>query len=347
MRKPFAFLTKASPDPRIITGADGDLVVLNGQTVYITPGSVKQYNSVNVNAGGTLIIEGTNIAKTEIGCKNDFINNGNIYCRHYLPQDSQAISVNTTLGNKLFSFTSVQRQGGGGGGGGTSYSLDQNGNGNYAWGGGGGGPAYGFGGGGGGGGAISEYQVTTAGKDGSSSTASYIGPVSNGGGGGGGHAGGPGGGGGGGYSESSGDFISRIWGGGGGAGQWKGWHGGCLFLYLEGNISGSGWLNLHGYGGNGGNGGGGASGQNSGKGSGGGGGGGGAGGSGGYLLVYKRQSKTFSLNVNVGNGVGGGGGPGGGGYWAPIYNGWVQNGGGGGGGESGNYGATSINNLGY
>ena len=71
-----------NPDNLIkLTGTDGALVINNGQIVDLIGGSVKQYSSITINAGGILRITGDTGGWTEIGCKGNCIINGSIICR--------------------------------------------------------------------------------------------------------------------------------------------------------------------------------------------------------------------------------------------------------------------------
>jgi hypothetical protein len=62
--------------PKISDGSDGDLVILNGQTVQITAGGIYSYNSIDIQAGGVLEIVGIESAVTQVACRNYFICNG-------------------------------------------------------------------------------------------------------------------------------------------------------------------------------------------------------------------------------------------------------------------------------
>lgn len=325
-RHSFAFRRKSSfgGPAKIVSGADGDLVITNGQTVDIAPGSVKQYNSIDIQAGGTLRITGSGLTKTEIGCRNSFTLNGTIVCKCSLGAVSSAsVSGNTTIGNKAYSFTLNQAPGGSGGTGGNASGSDNGDppNAVYAGGAGGGAQGNGYGGGGGGGGAWgTAFGYAAGGGAGSSSG---------------------GGGGGGGYTSWTDKENNSFYasGGPGGAGSsGKGEHGSFLFLYLEDTISGTGSVNMNGYNatsnGNGGSNGGGSSGNSGG----GGGGGGAAGGSGGSVLIYKPSAQTFTPSISYSAGAGSAGGGGG----APFSSGFY--GGGGAAGSSGYVGSSSINN---
>lgn len=95
-------------------GADGALVILNGQTVNLAAGSIKQYTSVDVQLGGTLNITGNQPATiTQLYSQGAFIVNGQIVARD-VSTNGYNISGNTLFGYP-YSINSVQRLGGNGG----------------------------------------------------------------------------------------------------------------------------------------------------------------------------------------------------------------------------------------
>lgn len=310
----------------ITSGIDGDLVILSGQTIDVAEGTVKQYNSIRIDSGGTLRITGNVGLWTEIGCKNDCIINGQIISRSGYDGESThaggtfAKTSNFGLGN--LSYTITQVNGGNGGGGGS-------------FGGTGGTQLIGIGGGGGGGGGTNNFGGN-GGNGGSNGASTIIGTGGIGGGflngenapigtpyarGGNGASGGGAG--------NQGSLNYGIMGGGGGGG-YKGHHGKGLVLFVEGIISGLGNINCSGRSGfNGGNGAPITFGTTSKSG----GGGGGAGGSGGSIII--RYNKVNSIpNLLVDGGSGGIGGT------------KLGDGSNGGNGSLGNNGSYSIKKIG-
>lgn len=305
---PFAFFS-AKPDGGggIIDPVDGALVVTNGQTVNIAGGSVKQYSSIDIQSGGTVIITGTTGSWTEIGCAGDCTINGQIICRAGLvgqsTHSSGTFTKTSAFGLGPLSYSITQRAGGNGG---LSFSNTGGGliNGGVQVDGLGAGGAgsctadpskLGFGGAGGNGGQNGSQG--TSGVDSSTTSGGIGGQLTNGqspayndtttGSMAGGNGAGGGGGGGTGFGRGN----------GGGGGGYKGHHGKGLVLYVEGNLSGLGVVSCSG-----------ASGFNGGN-SGfywrlpAGGGGGGAGGSGGKLEIrYRLSSGLPSLSVSAGSG---------------------------------------------
>lgn len=322
-RKLFSFLRGASYVYQV-TGADGDLTILNGQTVQIPAGSIKHYNSVNIHAGGTLeIIQNATLQKTEIGCRGSFTLNGQIIARCSPSGTGGSISGTSSIGAKAFSATVSQAFGGAGsssygasGGAGTSNGLGGGGAGSYAYN--NGNAALGGNGGTGGGNGGAGQSVgggPTPARPGGTGMAT----LSNGGNGGiyynpGGGYGGAGGGSGGGGSGVAEFYDSELksWSTatsqGGGGGGYKGSHGQYLFLFIEGTISGTGTIHVSGT--NGYAGGAAPNAGWSGSAGGAGGGGGGAGGSGGKVDIWARagQSQTFYVSHSAGFGGGGGAG---------------------------------------
>lgn len=320
---PFSFLKNAAT-AGIIDPVDGALVVLNGQTVDIPEGSVKQYSNIQIDSGGVLRITGNTGAWTEIGCAGDCIVNGQIIARAGYPGQAThsggTFTKTSAFGLGSLSYSITQRAGGNGGNSSNNFTP---------------GGLQSDGRGGGGGGGKNEYNFITGeryggaggagGSNGSQGELSPI-PVNNSGGIGGGlqhgqsnkststyqgvaawTVGGDGSGGGGGGSavggEYKGSFIVSL-GNGGGGGGYKGHHGKGLVLYIEGNLSGSGIILCSGA--NGFNGGSVISVHPNSSGSGG---GGGAGGSGGHLAIrYKSTSGLPSFSASGGGGGAGGSG---------------------------------------
>lgn len=353
---PFSFLRGAGGAPTISTGADGDLVVLNGQTFDIPEGAVRQYNSITVNAGGTIRITGSTGAWTEIACKTFCVINGTILSRS--GYDGQATHTGGTftktsvfgLGPLSYSISQVA---GGSGGVGGSTTASSGKDVFYRYGGAGAGQSSGMGGGGGGGAASPDNYTSTAtvGGAGEVGTArslvagangsrggdgyNYPGPFATGGAGGGGNGGN-------GNSASGGTIYATAYAAGGGGGGYRGHHGKGLVLFVEGTLSGTGTINCSGRTGfSAGNGGVLSPGAlfGGGKAGGGGGGGGGAGGSGGNLILRYRFLSTLP-SVSVAGGGGGGGGAAGQ-SWQNGFSsfGTAANGGG---GATGNAGTSSV-----
>jgi len=308
---PFAFLSPFSSG--VVSGADGDLVILNGQTVDVVEGSVKQYNSITINTGGTLRITGSTGAWTEIGCKGNAVINGTIIAR--AGYDGQV-----THGGGTFSKTSAFNLGT------LSYSITQANGGN-------GGSAANAGTFLGGAGGISFYDAsrTLSGSGGGGGATNGLGQMVQGENGGGylwdgqlytptSGSGGLGNGStndrtnggfgawGGGRGPKDGQDSNRYFSGGGGSG-YKGHHGKGVVLYVEGNLSGTGSLIVSGR--NGFNGGASVAfadqdkelfaGISAG-------GGAGAGGSGGRLVVRYKTGTVPSYSVTGGSGGVGGSG---------------------------------------
>lgn len=73
-----SFFFAASHRPVWPFGTDGDLIIPNGTTVTLNVGVVKDYNSIRIDAGGTLLISGNIWNLTSIGCVNDCIIRGTI-----------------------------------------------------------------------------------------------------------------------------------------------------------------------------------------------------------------------------------------------------------------------------
>jgi len=108
---PFGFL--APQTTSLVDGSDGDLVILNGQTVQITAGSIKSYNSIDIQLGGILEIVGAE-AITQIGCRNSFICNGIFRGRTTQDVGTKSIGADNWLGLP-WSHTQSQSAGGRGG----------------------------------------------------------------------------------------------------------------------------------------------------------------------------------------------------------------------------------------
>lgn len=285
------------PSTGNVTGADGNLVILNGQTVNLQSTDIKHYNSVDIQAGGTLNIQGSTPGICQIGCANNFILNGQITTDGF-EGNSQIINAISAFTGESLVHSIIQQQGGVGGVGASSP---------------GGVGTNGYGGGGGGG-DVFQSPTAQGGAGGSNNGAGYAGqgngvPSSIGGAGnstnanganGGVVDGGAGGGSGGGGGGKTISFSGR----GGGGGGHKGNHSHSIYIYCEGNLSGNGTINLNGK--NGYNGGGAYSGGGSQFG-GGGGGGGGAGGTAGKLILAVNTNSS-SLTENLSGGTGGVGG---------------------------------------
>lgn len=306
---PFAFIKKF--EPSIVSGVDGGLIVLNGQTVDVVEGSVKQYSSIDIQTGGILRITGNTGAWTEIGCSGNCIINGQIIAR--AGYDGQAthgggsFTKTSAFGMGALSY-SVTQQNGGTGGNGSGVTATAGRGGLQANGIGGGGAGGGPGGNGGAGGengqSSNSYPGGTGGGLGNGGNSINDGSNAY-------PRGGNGasGGGGGLYAASTGKISIEFAYGGGGAGAYKGHHGKGLTLYVEGALSGIGSIICSGRAGFIGGAGVDFSGTGGADAGGGGGGAGGAGGSGGALIL-KYRSLVSSPSISVAGGVGGAGGAG-------------------------------------
>jgi hypothetical protein len=305
--KRFSFYKKKG----IVNPIDGDLLILNGQTVSVAEGSVKQYRNIQINTGGVLQITGTTGAWTEIGCSGDCIVNGQIIAR--AGYDGQAthnggsFTKTSAFGIGTLSY-SVAQQNGGTGGNGSGVTASAGRGGLQANGIGGGGAGGGPGGNGGAGGlngqSSNAYPGGTGGGLGNGGNSINDGSNAY-------PRGGNGasGGGGGLYTSSSGKISIETAYGGGGAGAYKGHHGKGLTLYVEGALSGIGSIICSGRAGFVGGAGVDFSGTGGADGGGGGGGAGGAGGSGGSLIL-KYGSLVSTPSISVAGGAGGAGGAG-------------------------------------
>lgn len=254
-------------------GTGGDLVVASGDTYEVPNGSVLDFNSIMVESGGQILVDGGG-SLTQIFCAGDCTIDGAI---NVSPFDEYSPSVSTaTRGpqeaddNEVVSFSWSQSQGGNG-----ASGLQNHGK-NPGPGGGGGSAAYGNGGGGGeGGGAGGCFGTGAHGNGGGNASPS----------------------GGGGGGDGAGDGAP------GGGGGHRGAHGSPLFLKIRGNLYGTGSITSNGSGGAGG-----GNGFGTGSNCDGGGGGGGAGGSGGPIWVRHGGEDFSSLTYQV---IGSGGGAGG------------------------------------
>lgn len=303
----------------IVNPVDGDLLVLNGQTVNIAEGSIKQYKSIQIDAGGILQITGTTGAWTEIGCSGNCIVNGQIIARAgydgTATHNGGTFTKSSAFGLGNLSYT-IAQQNGGAGANGSFVSATAGIGGSQANGIGGGGAGGGPGGNGGAGGqngtSSGSYPGGTGGGLGNGGNSVNDGsnayPIG---------GNGASGGGGGGYTPGGvpipkslgGGTTSEVAYGGGGAGAYKGHHGKGLVLYVEGSLSGTGSVICSGRAGFVGGAGVDYSGTGGADGGGGGGGGGGAGGSGGSLIL-KYGSLVSTPSVSVSGGAGGAGGAG-------------------------------------
>lgn len=298
-------------DNRWPRGALGDLVINSGETVSLTAGQSYDYNSVTVNAGGTLNISGKGILL--LGSKGNVVINGSVTTNRWTDCGG-TFSVNDSDGSTPVSKTYIQSAGGNGANGapGANGPSGAGGTSSCGWGGGGGGGGAAnngtfFGGAGGSGqnnGAVGRNNVA-GGLGGQATTLDGVNATSTAGSAGGRGQGGGGGGGAGGF----------VWGGGGGGGGGggKGSHANSLIIKSKGTVSGTGSINLAGSNGtNGGQGGKGYATQSSSPlpAACGGGGGGGAGGSAGDFKIISRGNTSNSLNINLSGGTRGTGGAG-------------------------------------
>ena len=298
-------------------GSLGALLVTPGQTRTILAGQVYDYSSIEVQAGGTLVIDATLTPElTQIYCTGNFINNGLIigkrignggtFSRITAVGESISFSISQSLGgrgqdgNGAVGGTGANGFGGGGAGGAYSSPGGNGGSGGAAGGGGAGGTRSvgGYGG-------VGNLTLGAGEANRSASLGGVHGAD-------GGHGGGSGGGGGGGGSNRkySGDSAGGNSGSGGG---YKGQHGIGLYLYIKGVCSGNGVIDLSGT-----NGFAGANNVQRGYNGFGGAGGGGAGGTGGSLIVrdvgnsFGNAATTTltagKIHVKITPGAGGNGG---------------------------------------
>ena len=295
-------------------GSDGSLTIINGQTIQLTAGSIKDYTNLTINTGGILEITGSTGAFTYIGCSGNLVMNGSIYARE---STFTGYIGGTAPDGRALTYTIAQNAGGtGGNGGNRGGGLGGAGgaqSGGHGGGGGGGGAYNGTGYNGGAGGAGGSNGAagagTSSGAGGASISSSYgssgatsQSPFSaytgaNGGNG----ANGGGGGGGGGYTTGAQNYGGAGGGGGGSAGL----SGKCLYIRVKGNVSGTGTIYINGA--NGGSGGTSRNYNNS-MSDNGGGGGGGAGGSGGCVFLKCNGTNAGTVNVTTTGGSGGSGG---------------------------------------
>jgi hypothetical protein len=313
-------------------GANGHLVVLTGQVVNIAAGSVRDYASVTVHTGGTLNIRGET-QWTVIGVKGPLTVNGVVRVvggeHHGGVFEAFAPDLTGAPLGELLRFEVVQSAGGAGG----SVNLcGKSGAGGVAFAGNGGGGSgslhrresdcatYACGTGLPGAGAATESLGGNGGPACYGIAAPGLGATGFG------VSGGAGG--------SSYDPDVGCSAGNGGGGGFAGRHGLPLYLYVGGDATGSGLIDLSGENGtDGGRGGDGTTSSTGAWGGGGGaGGGGGGGGSGGMLVVRHRGS--FGIVVDVSGGDGGAGGANGGNIGGSAAPGT--------GGQPGNLGLTDI-----
>lgn len=279
------------------TITNGHLVVGNTQTHTLYAGTVYDFKSVTIQAGGTLNIAGKGIVV--LGSKGDVVINGNITTSRW-NDCGYTHSFNDGLGVN-YSKTWTQSAGGNGGRGGGSGGLGGTSSCGWGAGGGGGNAMHGGVGGAGGSGQANGGNCTWfncgngVGLGGQSTTSDGAAATVS-------SAGGKGG-----NGQGGGGGVGNCYeGGGGGGGGGKGGHANSLVIKTRGSVSGTGSISLQGGNGvNGGNGG-----KGAGGGSGGAGGGGGAGGSGGNLWIRYKGTNTFT-NINVSGGALGSGGSGG------------------------------------
>ena len=155
--------------PPFFPPSEGDLIILNGQTVTFTAPITKTYTSIDIQSGGTLNITGDgNLA--QILCSGSFNIDGNIICR---ATERNGYSYSgTTISGLPYSHTVTQRIGGTGGNGGNSAVPSTRGI--------GGSGTNGYGGGGGGGGVtLNEITVAKGGNGGSNNSSGATGGVVN------------------------------------------------------------------------------------------------------------------------------------------------------------------------
>lgn len=120
---PFSFITAGRGS--LVDGSDGDLVVLNGQTVQLTAGNIYSYNSIDIQVGGVLEIIGAE-AITQVGCKNNFICNGTFRGKTTEDVALRSLGSDNWLGSS-YNHTQVQSVGGRGGNSGSSVGVGRSG----------------------------------------------------------------------------------------------------------------------------------------------------------------------------------------------------------------------------
>jgi hypothetical protein len=285
MSFPFSFWKTDTSWP---SGADGPLIILNGEFVILTGGDVKDYSSVYIENGGILYILGGTGRPTIIGCSGDMFFDGAVYA-----QDAAGTGSFTRTapdGTVISYILTIQFGGNGGYDGAFSYSsgLENNGNG-------GGGSSYI---------ANGEDALNNQGGSGASGyddiSGSYDGGL------GGSTLGEPG------YPGTDVYGNDSAFGSGGGGGR-RGAAANSLYLKVAGSTSGAGVFYMTGRpGGDGGYGGSAYATNDPSVAVGAGGGGGGAGGAGGFLIVkYKVYPVDWSSDCSGGGGgLGGYGGAG-------------------------------------
>jgi len=290
-------LFEIQADTPLFSGADGSLHILNGQTVNINAGDIKDYTDVTIDLGGTLNLtdSGNTGNLVQLYSVGPMVINGQIIGRD-TGISSDLIKSLVSYTGKNISYTYFRKGGGNGGQAGTA--------GNGGLGGqevGGGGGAFGAGGAINANGIPGNYPAGTGGtgtgQNGGNGSTTTGGVGGNGGG---------GGGGGGNWFQYLTIITSYAGGGGGGAGPYKK-HGAALLLGCT-DISGTGNIYLSGVTGvKGGNGGTGPSSINT---HGAGGGGGSCGGNGGHLFIEGTSTVAYSIS----GGAAGAGGSGGASY---------------------------------
>ncbi|MBU0486419.1 MAG: T9SS type A sorting domain-containing protein [Bacteroidetes bacterium] len=130
-----------------LCGLDGNLHIQNGETVDIAVGSIKDYNNLTIDSGGTLRVTGNAIDFTMIGVKGNLILNGTIEAKNSTASGNTSV---TAPDGTVLSSTIVQQPGGNGGNGGEISTLP---------GGAGGAESNGDGGGGGSGSTFFQYMT--------------------------------------------------------------------------------------------------------------------------------------------------------------------------------------------
>jgi len=291
-------------DTPLFNGADGSLHILNGQTVNINAGEIKDYTDVTIDIGGTLNLTDTSNSANliEIYSATTMVINGEIIGRPLGITSNIIKNVVSVTGKNIYYSYFIK---GGGNGGISGYGSTGGLGGEEVGGGGGSSGAGGNINANGDSGTQYAYNVIRPGGTGGTGTGQHgQHSVSSSAGGDGGDGGGGGGGGGASQTYLAAQGIGG--GGGGGAGPYKK-HGAAILLGCS-SITGSGNIYLSGIsgasGGNGGNG------ANVLFGFGGGGGGGSCGGNGGHLFIEGTSSVAYSIS----GGAAGGGGAGGIGY---------------------------------
>lgn len=278
---PFSFWQTTST--AFPSGKDGALSI-NGTTVFLAAGSVKDYSSISITNGGSLNITGPSAAWTILGCSGNFTIDSTSNIVSNTNGIISGTTTATTPDGHALSYT-INVIGIGGGYGGDGYEIP--------------GASNSGNGGGGGGLAPGDDASTIKGGNGGANGTGLVatGAVN--------------------FGDMGDDAFddnqvtNPAYGGGGGGGG-RGYNGGGLSITVGGTVSLTGSARIHVYGQEGGPGGAGGSATSNSFSAGGGGGGGGNGGSGGKIDFRWKGVGTNPTPFCVVNGGAAGGGGGGG-----------------------------------